>query len=134
MCSIDGANAHQIAFHSKKSLASFSPSSVQFKSEINGAFLCKRHQKQHLKFWNTVLRSKRSRVRITPGAPLNLGNSISWRNALYCTATSLGVFGKTCSSSPQIVGHQRRTTAQGGKNRRLRTTICHLWLSSWNSA
>src|SRR6266478_7394135 len=56
----------------------------------------------------------------------NLGNSISWRNGLYCTATSLGVFGKTCSLSPQIVRHQRRTTAQGGKNRCLRITICHL--------
>jgi hypothetical protein len=28
----------------------FSPTSVQLKSEINGAFLCKRQQKQHLEF------------------------------------------------------------------------------------
>ena len=28
----------------------FSPSSVQLKSEINGAFLCKRHQQRYLEF------------------------------------------------------------------------------------
>ena len=56
----------------------------------------------------------------------NLGNSISWRNDLYCTATSLGVFGKTCSSSPQIVRHQRRTTARAEKTgaSEQRSAIC----------
>ncbi len=37
----------------------FSPTSVQLKSEINGAFPCKRHQKQHLEFCTTLLRSGR---------------------------------------------------------------------------
>jgi hypothetical protein len=35
----------------------FSPTSVQFKSEINGTFLCKRHQKQHLEFLTAFLRT-----------------------------------------------------------------------------
>jgi hypothetical protein len=48
----------------------FSPTSVQFKSEINGAFLCKRHQKQHLEFLTAFLRTRRLGVRIPPGAPL----------------------------------------------------------------
>jgi hypothetical protein len=36
----------------------FSPSSVQFKSEINGACLCKRHQKRHLEFCTAYLLSR----------------------------------------------------------------------------
>jgi hypothetical protein len=48
----------------------FSPTSVQFKGEINGAFLCKRHQKQHLEFLTAFLRTRRPGVRIPPGAPL----------------------------------------------------------------
>jgi hypothetical protein len=35
----------------------FSPTSVQLKSEINGAFLCKRRQKQHLEFCTAYLRT-----------------------------------------------------------------------------
>ena len=35
----------------------FSPTSVQFKSEINGAFPCKRHQEQHLEFLTALLRT-----------------------------------------------------------------------------
>ncbi len=42
----------------------FSPTSVQLKSEINGAFPCKRHQKQHLEFCTTLLRTRRSGVRV----------------------------------------------------------------------
>ena len=52
----------------------FSPTSVQFKSEINGAFLCKRHQKQHLEFLTAFLRTRRPGVRIPPGAPFSLIN------------------------------------------------------------
>jgi len=48
----------------------FSPTSVQFKNEINGAFLCKRHQEQHLEFLTALLRTRRPGVRIPPGAPL----------------------------------------------------------------
>jgi hypothetical protein len=48
----------------------FSPTSVQFKSEINGGFLCKRHQKQDLEFLTAFLRTRRPGVRIPPGAPL----------------------------------------------------------------
>ncbi|SRR6266513_6211023 len=48
----------------------FSPPSVQLKSEINGAFPCKRHQKQHLEFCTTLLRTRRPGVRVFPGAPL----------------------------------------------------------------
>jgi hypothetical protein len=36
----------------------FSPTSVQFKSEINGGFLCKRHQEQHLEFLTAFLRTR----------------------------------------------------------------------------
>ena len=48
----------------------FSPSSVQLKSEINGAFLCKRHQQQHLEFCNAYLLSRGSGVRVSPSAPV----------------------------------------------------------------
>jgi hypothetical protein len=46
---------------------SFGPTSVQFESEINGAFSCKRHQKQHLEFLTAFLRTRRPGVRIPPG-------------------------------------------------------------------
>ena len=48
---------------------SFSPTSVQFKGEINDALPRKRHQKRHLEFCNAYLRSRGSGVRISPGAP-----------------------------------------------------------------
>jgi hypothetical protein len=60
----------------------FSPTSVQLKSEINGAFLCKRHQKQHLEFLTAFLRTRRPGVRIPPGAPLFLGQ-LFWINAPF---------------------------------------------------
>src|SRR6266576_5381037 len=47
----------------------FSPTSVQLKGEINGAFPCRRHQKQHLEICITLLRTRMSRVRNPPGAP-----------------------------------------------------------------
>jgi hypothetical protein len=40
----------------------FSPTSVQLKSEINGAFPRKRHQKQHLEFCTTLRRTRRSGI------------------------------------------------------------------------
>ena len=46
-----------------------SPISVQLKSEINGAFPCKRHQKQHLEFCTAFLRTRRSGVRVPSGGP-----------------------------------------------------------------
>ncbi len=51
-------HVHRLAFHSNGASTTllpnrFSPTSVQLKSEINGAFLCKRHQKQHLEFCTT---------------------------------------------------------------------------------
>jgi hypothetical protein len=46
----------------------FSPTSVQLKSEINGAFPCKRHQ-QHLEFCTILLRTRRSGIRVSPDAP-----------------------------------------------------------------
>ena len=57
----------------------FSPTSVQFKGEINGASLCKRHQKQHLEFLTAFLRTRRPGVRIPPGAPLLQVNKTSER-------------------------------------------------------
>src|SRR6266853_2104592 len=48
----------------------FSPSSVQFKGEINGALPRKRHQKRHLEFCTAYLLSRGSGVRVSPGAPL----------------------------------------------------------------
>jgi len=54
----------------------FSPTSVQFKSEINGAFLCKRHQKQHLEFCTAYLRTRGSGVRVSPGAPVTQKTSL----------------------------------------------------------
>src|SRR6266550_6622666 len=49
---------------------SFSPTSVQFKGEINDALPRKRHQKRHLEFCTAYLLSRGSGVRISPGAPL----------------------------------------------------------------
>src|SRR5580700_9505622 len=46
----------------------FSPTSVQLKSEINGAFPCKRHQMQHLEFCTILLQTRRSEVRVPRGA------------------------------------------------------------------
>src|SRR5229473_1791812 len=51
---------------------SFSPTSVQFKGEINDALPRKRHQKRHLEFCNAYLLSRGSRVRVSPGAPFPL--------------------------------------------------------------
>src|SRR5882762_1581845 len=48
----------------------FSPSSVQFKGEINGALPRKRHQQRHLEFCTAYLLSRGSGVRVSPGAPL----------------------------------------------------------------
>src|SRR6266481_4810146 len=44
----------------------FSPSSVQLKSEINGACLCKQHQKRHLEFCTAYLLSRMPQVRVPP--------------------------------------------------------------------
>jgi hypothetical protein len=46
----------------------FSPTSVQLKSEISGAFPCKRHQQRHLESCTTLLRTRRSGVRVPPAA------------------------------------------------------------------
>lgn len=54
---------------------SFSPGSVQFKSEINDAFPCKRHQKRHLEFCIAHLRSRGLGVQVPPGAPHYLGSA-----------------------------------------------------------
>jgi hypothetical protein len=45
----------RLGFDLSASWKYFSPTSVQLKSEINGAFLCKRHQMQHLEFCTTLL-------------------------------------------------------------------------------
>jgi hypothetical protein len=58
-------------------LLSFRPSSVQFKGEINGAFPCKRHQKQHLEFLNGYLRIRGPGVQVSPGAPLQSGPHVA---------------------------------------------------------
>src|SRR6266850_5554312 len=60
----------------------FSPTSDQLKSEINGAFLCKRHQKQHLEFCTTLLRTRRLGVRVPPGAPPIPSFSFTYRRPL----------------------------------------------------
>src|SRR5216684_8889738 len=52
----------------------FSPSSVQFKGEINDALPRKRHQKRHLEFCIAYLLSRGSRVRVSPGAPYLVGS------------------------------------------------------------
>ena len=57
----------------------FSPTSVQFKGETNGARLCKRHQKRHLEFCTAYLLSRGSPVRVWPGAPLSPSVSSSYR-------------------------------------------------------
>src|SRR6266404_981084 len=48
---------------------SFSPTSVQFKGEINDALPRKRHQKRHLEFCTAYLLSRMPQVRVLPGAP-----------------------------------------------------------------
>src|SRR6267143_4627882 len=50
----------------------FSPTSVQFKGEMNDALPRKRHQKRHLEFCTAYLRSRGSGVRVPPGAPFSL--------------------------------------------------------------
>jgi len=70
----------------------FSPTSVQLKSEINGAFPCKRHQKQHLEFCTTLLRTRRSGVRVPPGAPLFPMKSRVSENAVRPPLAFLGHF------------------------------------------
>src|ERR1700692_1026448 len=78
------------AFHSNRASTTllsdtpshFSPTSVQLKSEINGAFPCKRHQQQHLEFCTILLRTRRSGVRVPPGAPSHeksTPRSVLWR-------------------------------------------------------
>src|ERR1700674_4681537 len=57
----------------------FSPTSVQFKSEINDALPRKRHQKRHLEFCTAYLLSRGSGVRISPGAPLTPSLSVTYR-------------------------------------------------------
>src|ERR1700682_2233123 len=57
----------------------FSPTSVQFKSEINDAFPRKRHQQRHLEFCTAYLLSRGSGVRISPGAPLTPSLSFIYR-------------------------------------------------------
>src|ERR1700681_192980 len=56
-----------------------SPTSVQFKGEINDALPRKRHQKRHLEFCTAYLRSRGSGVRISPGAPPNPHNVLLLR-------------------------------------------------------
>ena len=65
----------------------FGPTSVQLKSEINGAFLCKRHQQQHLEFCTTSLRTRRSGVRVPPGAPLYSFQSLIVVQRFICSVT-----------------------------------------------
>jgi len=64
------------AIHARKDCATlgvhpicFSPTSVQFKGEINDALPRKRHQKRHLEFCNAYLLSRMPQVRVLPGAP-----------------------------------------------------------------
>jgi hypothetical protein len=52
--------ARTTALLSKDVTHVFSPTSVQFKSEINDAFPRKRHQKRHLEFCTARLLSRRS--------------------------------------------------------------------------
>jgi hypothetical protein len=48
---------------------SFSPTSVQLKSEINGECSCKRHQRQHLEFFTTFFGTRRTVVQIHSPRP-----------------------------------------------------------------
>src|SRR5438874_3823196 len=68
---------------------SFSPTSVQFKGEINDALPCKRHQKRHLDFCTAYLRSRGSGVRVSPGAPLSPSLSSSYKPLLDRKSTRL---------------------------------------------
>jgi hypothetical protein len=61
------------------SLMHFSPTSVQFKSQINGAGPCKRHQSQHLEFSTTFFGTRRSVVQIHSPRPSIL-ESATYRN------------------------------------------------------
>src|SRR6516225_4892820 len=47
----------------------FSPTSDQFKSEINGECSCKRHQRQQLEFFTTLFGTRRSVVQIHSPRP-----------------------------------------------------------------
>jgi hypothetical protein len=59
--------------HYRGSSHGFSPTSVQFKSEINDALPRKRHQKRHLEFCTALLLSRGLEVRSPPGAHIWLG-------------------------------------------------------------
>jgi len=59
----------------------FSPTSVQFKSEINDAPPRKRHQKRPLDFYTAHLLSRMSWVRVPPGAPLHFIFNELWVKA-----------------------------------------------------
>ena len=50
--------------HPEDDARDFSPTSVQFKSEINDALPLKRHQKRHLEFCTAHLRSRMPQVRV----------------------------------------------------------------------
>src|SRR5437016_12892630 len=65
---------------------SFSPTSVQFKGEINDALPRKRHQKRHLDFCTAYLRSRGSGVRVSPGAPLSPSLASSYKPLLVALA------------------------------------------------
>jgi hypothetical protein len=58
---------------------SFSPTSVQLKSEINGECSCKRHQRQHLEFFTTFFGTRRSVVQIHSPRPIIL-KAATYRN------------------------------------------------------
>src|SRR5437899_2145315 len=69
----------------------FSPSSVQFKGEINDALPRKRHQQRHLEFCTAYLLSRGSGVRVSPGAPLQtFANHGITTSASSCCTSDLG--------------------------------------------
>ena len=80
----------------------FSPTSVQFKSEINGECSCKRHQKQHLEFFTTLFGTRRSVVQIHSPRPIIL------KAATYGNTNSRGApgpgLGSRCFKST-CLGH-----------------------------
>src|SRR5947199_4023360 len=77
---------------------SFSPTSVQFKGEINDALPRKRHQQRHLEFCTAYLLSRGSGVRVSPGAPSHCG--VRPGDMGYTTYLSMGyTFGPNGFSS-----------------------------------
>jgi hypothetical protein len=104
----------------------FGPTSVQFKGEINDTLPRKRHQKRHLEFCTAYLLSRRSGVRIPPGAPFF---SITWCRFHGAPEVHCSQYLQMMSSSLQVAAATPNSVVEVSErrssSRRLFQTIHH---------